>query len=222
VYGAADGVLTVSPKEAAWVDDILCAPGHARCVPDLEDLPGPPHPRSERRGLLFLGNFRHRPNVDALGLLAEVVARLDAGLLAAHPLSIVGNALEPAMLGPLAGHPHVRAVGWVPAVEPYLAQALVSLAPLRQGAGTKRKILQSLLAGTPCVSTTLGIEGLGLRDGREVTVADEAGAFAVGVSRLVQDEGAWLRQAEQGRLAVERAHGRDVVRPLFLAALQGG
>ena len=220
VYGAADGVLTVSAKEARWVDDLVGQGGHALTVPDLEAAPGRVPPREERRGLLFLGNFRHPPNVDALTLLADVVARLDPALLAAHPLSIVGNALEARMLGPLARHPHVHAVGWVPSVDPYVQRARASLIPLRHGAGTKRKLLQSLLAGTPCVSTSVGIEGFGLADGSGVLVAETAEAFAAAVARLTRDDETWSDLSLRGRAAIERAHGRDAVRAQLREALE--
>jgi GT2 family glycosyltransferase len=219
VYAAADGVLTVSAKEAAWVDDLLGAPGHALRVPDLEDPPGPARPFQERRGLVFLGNFRHQPNVEALAMLGEVVARLDPRFLAEQPVDVVGNDLERSMLGALAQHPHVRAVGWVPAVEPYLERARLSLAPLRHGAGTKRKLLQAALAGTPSVATSVAIEGLGLEDGREVLVADEPSTFAAAVERLAGDRAAWERFSTQGQSAVLRAHGRETVRPLLHAAI---
>jgi len=187
------------------------AAGHAHCVPLLEDGPALTRPLEERRGLVFVGNFRHPPNVDALGLLAEVVARLPPALLAAHPLSIVGNALETRLLGPLAHHPHVHAVGWVPSLEPYLEEARIALVPLRQGAGTKAKLLHALRAGTPCVSTTVGVEGYGLAAGREVWVADEPDAFAAGIARLAEDDETWRALSRQGRRAVEEVHGRAAV-----------
>jgi len=219
VYGTADGVLAVSGKEAGWVDDLVGAAGHAHCVPLLEDGPALTRPLEERRGLVFVGNFRHPPNVDALGFLAEVVARLDPALLAAHPLSIVGNALEPRLLGPLAHHPHVHAVGWVPALEPYLERARLALVPLRQGAGTKAKLLHALCAGTPCVSTTIGIEGFGLAAGQEVWVADGPDAFAAGIARLAGDDETWRALSRQGRRAVAEVHGRAAVRARLQAAI---
>jgi O-antigen biosynthesis protein len=218
-YGAADAVLAVSRKEAGWIDDLVGRPGHGLCVPLLEDSPGAPRPLVERRGLVFLGNFRHPPNVDALAFLAEVLARLDPAILHRHPLDIVGNALEAHMLGALRGRPGVRAVGWVPAVEPYLGRARVALVPLRQGAGTKAKMIQSLLAGTACVSTSLGVEGMGLTHGREVLVADDPAAFAAAIEQLVHDDEAWLALSSCGRQAIERDHGREAVRSMFHAAL---
>jgi glycosyltransferase involved in cell wall biosynthesis len=169
---------------------------------------------------VFLGNFRHPPNVDALGLLAEVVDRLDPALLERHRVAVVGNALEPPMLGALATHPRVDAVGWVPAVEPYLEGARLSIVPLRHGAGTKRKLLQSLLLGTPCVSTPVGVEGLALEDGRNVLVGATPAALAVAVERLLVEDDTWERLSGNGRLAVEEAHGRERVRERLGAALE--
>jgi GT2 family glycosyltransferase len=220
-YAAADGVLTVSAREAAWVDDLLGRPGHGLHVPDLEDASAPPAPREERNGLLFLGNFRHAPNRDALLFLAEVVARLDPRVLDEHPLSIVGNALDPQMLGPLAGHPRVRAVGFVPSVEPYLRRAMLSLVPLRYGAGTKRKLLQSLLAGTPCVTTSIGAEGLPVEHDKEVVVADDPAAFAAAIVRLLHAPAAWQAMSAAGAAAIARHHGRGVVRARFERVLEG-
>jgi O-antigen biosynthesis protein len=150
---------------------------------------------------------------------SDVVTRLDPRLLAAHPLSIVGNALEIGMLGKLAGHPHVHAIGWVPSVEPYLRRARMSLVPLRHGAGTKAKLLQSLFAGTPCVSTSIGIEGFGLDRDRDVLVADTVEAFAAAIGRLASDDETWRRLSHSGRIALERIHGRDAVRERLKTAL---
>ncbi len=78
------------------------------------------------------------------------------------------------------GLPHVKIVGWVPSVIPYLNSARVSVVPLRYGAGTKRKIVQALMVGTPTVTTVVGAEGLGVRDRREVLIADDPSEFAGG------------------------------------------
>ena len=55
---------------------------------------------------------------------------------------------------------------------PYLERARVCVVPLLHGAGVKGKIIESLLAGTPVVTTRIGAEGLDLRDGEHAVVAD--------------------------------------------------
>jgi glycosyltransferase involved in cell wall biosynthesis len=219
-YAAADAVLTVSQKEADLINDLTADATLAWTVPDYEDLPPSAVPFAARRGMLFLGNFRHPPNVDAVRYLCDdILPQLDPALLAAHPVSIVGNALGevPGVSGGSPGG--VRAVGWVPSVVPYLHHARLTVVPLRTGAGTKRKLLQSLMAGTPAISTTIGVEGLGLRDDEEVLVADDPAAFAGAIARLLHDERRWAALATRGREAVVVAHGRETVRRRFLEVL---
>lgn len=221
VYAAADGVLAVSQKEADLINDLMNDPGLAHVVPDADDIPLSPLPFAARRGILFVGNYRHAPNVGAVEFLCrEIIPRIDPSLLAEHPLSIVGNQLNETVQGYGRGLAHVKMVGWVPSVLPYLNQSRVKVIPLLFGAGTKRKLVQALLAGTPIVSTTIGIEGLGLQDGKNVLVADSPDTFARSVERLLNDESLWQRLACDGRTHIDGLHGREISRQRFLQAVQ--
>jgi glycosyltransferase involved in cell wall biosynthesis len=215
-YAAADAVLTVSEKEAAMVNDFAARGTLAFPLPDTEELPRSPVPLRERRGILFLANFGHAPNRDAASYLCqEIVPRLDPALLAEHELSIVGTAAEEHVGGLARGVSHAKTVGWVPSVLPYLNTARVSVVPLRYGAGTKRKVIQALMVGTPTVTTSVGAEGLGLRDGRHALIADDPGAFAAAIERLLKRPLAWRRLARRGRGHVIRLHGRATVESRF-------
>jgi hypothetical protein len=174
-------------------------------------------PFAQRRGILFVGNFRHPPNSEAVEYLCqEIVPRLDPALLAEHPVSIVGNALSETVQNYGRHVPGVRMVGWVPSVQPYFERARISVAPLLHGAGTKGKLIQALSVGTPTVSSTIGIEGLDLRDGEHVLVADDPAAFARSISQLLADAELWQRLARQGRSHIAAVHGREAVRGRFL------
>jgi len=221
-YASADGVLTVSQREADIVNEYFGRSDLAAAVPDAEQLRQSTVGFRDRRGLLFLGNFRHTPNVEALGFLTrEILPRIPARGLERHPISIVGNELTSEVIranGALRDG--VRLVGWVPEVEPYLERACVTLLPLRHGAGTKRKLIQAAMTGTPSVSTEIGVEGLPLHDGEHVLVADDPAAFADRIVRLVDDEPLWNRLADAGRRAALAAHGREVVRARFQQLLR--
>jgi hypothetical protein len=215
-YAAADAVLTVSDKEAAMINDLTGRQDLALTLPDAEDLPRSPVPPKKRRGILFLGNFMHAPNRDAASYLCEeIVPRLDPSLLSEHPISIVGNEAEEHVRDLAAGLPHVKIVGWVPSVIPYLNSARVSVVPLRFGAGTKRKIIQALMVGTPTVTTSFGAEGLGVRDRREVLIADDPQGFAAAIERLLQQQLAWRRMARRGRKQALGLHGRATIEARF-------
>jgi glycosyltransferase involved in cell wall biosynthesis len=105
----------------------------------------------------------------------------------------------------------VRVLGYVPDVEPLFARGRVFVAPLRFGAGAKGKIGEALAHSVPVVTTGVGAEGMHLRDGEEVLVADSAAEFAAAVVRLYGDAALWQRLAENGRAHVERHFSPRVV-----------
>ena len=220
VYAAADGVLTVSQKEADLINDFVAVPDRAFAVPDTEDLEPSAIPFEDRRGILFVGNFRHLPNVAAVEyLFGEVLPRLNPGLLEQHPLYVVGNGMTEPIRRLGEGRPGVRMVGWVPSVRPYYDRARLSIVPLTYGAGTKRKVIEALSIGTPCVSTPVGAEGLRLEHEKHLLVADAAETFAAAVGRLAGDADLWQRLVQQGRAHIVATHGRDVVRERLGRAL---
>ncbi len=143
-------------------------------------------PRASKT-LLFIGWFRHDPNVDAMRWFLESIY----GLIARrHPdarLRIVGAHAPRAIARMAARWPSVDLVGYVGDVRALLADSMVSVVPLRVGGGTRLKILESMAAGTPVVSTSVGCEGLAAEPGRHLLVGDTPEAFAGAVSDLLDD-----------------------------------
>jgi len=221
VYASADAVLTVSLKEASLINDLVGDDGLAHLVPDCEELDQSRIPFHNRRGALFVGNFEHPPNADAVRFLCQsVVPLLDPQVLAEHPIYIVGRDLGQVVREFGSGLNNVHMVGWVPALSPYLEGARISVVPLRYGAGTKRKLIQTLMVGTPAVSTSVGLEGLGLEHDKHVLVADEPALFAASMERLLGDEPLWTDVARSGREHVLGTHNRVVARTAFFEVLR--
>ena len=222
VYAAADAVLTVSAKEAEMIRELLGEATLVTPVPDAEDV--------ELSTIPFFGTAGH-PLPGQLSAQPERQRRrvsLSQGRSAPASRSCSKSIRSPSSAAGLddtiraygSGNPDVRMVGWVPSVTPYLERARISVVPLLYGAGTKRKLIQSLIGGTPAVSTTVGIEGLDLVDEEQVLVADEEGRFAErdrGASSTTQP--LWRRLQRRGRAAVLETHGREAVRARFLEAV---
>jgi O-antigen biosynthesis protein len=216
VYAAADAVLTVSQKEADLINDFIADPALAYVVPDCEEVERKPLPLDQRKDIVFIGNFQHKPNVAAVEYLCkEIVPKLDPALLERHHLRILGAGLGDDVGAFGQGLANVHMIGWVPSVWPYLESARISVAPLSYGAGTKRKVLQSLFAGTPLVSTSIGVEGLDLRHEQDVLVADDAQTFAASIQRLLCDDALWRQLASHGPEHVRKNHGRATASTRF-------
>lgn len=219
-YRAADSTLTVSQKEADWIMDLL--PGtSAYVLPLMETFAPSPIPFAQRRGVVFLGSFRHQPNVDALDwLVREIVPLLDPALLTAHPIQIIGYGLHEYAPAHAALKLHgVEMVGAVESVAPYLERARVMAAPLRFGAGTKGKLIQAALIRTPSVTTRIGVEGLPLNHEDSVLIADDAPAFAAALTRLLNDAALWERLSVTARQQIEAQHSREAVMARWRAVL---
>lgn len=220
VYAAADAVFAVSRKEADLIADLLGRPDGIHVVPDGEDLAPSAVPSAERNGLFFVGNFEHSPNLEALRFLADdVVPRIGQVLLARHPLYVAGSNASDEVRSIADRIPGARFVGWVPSIVPYFERARVSVVPVLHGAGTKRKLIQALSVGTPTVSTRVGVEGFDVGEGDGVLVADEPGAFAEAVARLLVDDALWTGLVERGRERIRQGHSLEVVKERFLSAV---
>jgi len=159
-------------------------------------------PYSEREGIMFVGGYRHPPNVDAaLFYCREIVPRLRERLPGVASYLIGSN--PPPAVAKLQGD-GVEVLGYVPEIEPWFDKCRLSVSPLRYGAGVKGKINHSMSRGLPVVATATSVEGMHLVEGEEVLVADDPDAFADAIARLYRDEALWNRLSQAGIANVRR------------------
>jgi glycosyltransferase involved in cell wall biosynthesis len=101
---------------------------------------------------------------------------------------------------------NVQVTGYVPDPAPYLADTAVFVVPLWAAGGMRVKILDAWCWGLPIVSTTIGAEGIAVRDGEDILIADDPDAFAQAVVRILQDPALGECLRENGRQAVEKRY----------------
>ena len=161
--------------------------------------------------LLFLGSFRHLPNVEALQwFLQEVFPRIRKEEPRAR-LVIVGS--DPPPRHSLRDSEAIEMIGFVEDVREPLMRYALFVCPILAGSGVRVKLLEAFAAGIPVVSTRLGAEGLADKDGDICALADDPAAFAGHVVRL-------LRNPEEARALAERARA-DVVAKRDMRAMTG-
>ncbi|SMR75931.1 MULTISPECIES: glycosyltransferase [Stenotrophomonas] len=167
-------------------------------ISNLHEVAGTGAPFAQRHDLVFVGGFRHPPNLDAMEwFIGDVFPHIHAALPQAR-LHCIGAGAPDTLLALAANQPGVVMHGFVEDIVPYMDGARIAIAPLRFGAGVKGKINLSMAHGQPVVGTTCAVEGMHLRAGQDVLVADDAAGFAEAVVRLYQDPMLWQQLAAAG------------------------
>ena len=213
-----DVTLVVSEAERSLL--AVDAPeARVEVLSNLHEIAGPGQPFGERRDLVFVGGFRHPPNVDAVRWFVDDVFPLVKAALPEVCFHCIGGDV-PHDIRARGDREGIVVHGHVADIAPYMDGCRISLAPLRFGAGVKGKINLAMAHGQPVVATGCAIEGMHLVDGRDVLVADDAAGFAECVVRLYRDQPLWERLAQAGLDNVQ-AHfspdaARATVRRLFL------
>ena len=151
--------------------------------------------------LVFTGSMDWLPNEDGMLFFVRDVLPLIREQEPAVTLSIIGRAPTPAVAR-LAADAGIEVTGRVDDVRPHVAAGAVYIVPLRIGGGTRLKIFEAMAMGKAVVSTTIGAEGLPVRDGEHVRIADEPRAFADAVLHLVRDRGERARIGAAARQLV--------------------
>ena len=151
---------------------------------DTRPGPLPPPPPGAGPRLVFVGHMGYTPCADGACWFANEILPLVLEGEPAATFAVVGA--SPAHRVRALSSATVTVTGTVPDVAPYYAGADIVVAPLRAGGGSRLKILEAMAFGRPVISTTVGAEGLNVRDGEHLLLADTPKEFAVAVHRLRQ------------------------------------
>jgi glycosyltransferase involved in cell wall biosynthesis len=137
--------------------------------------------------ILYVGSFRHLPNVLGFEKLErEVMPRVWARVPAARLRVVAGPRHEHYWKRrPL--DPRIELHGFVEDVRPLYAGAAAVAVPLQVSAGTNIKVLEAMACGKPVVSTPLGCAGLNLQDGYDVLIRPDWETFAAALAELLED-----------------------------------
>jgi glycosyltransferase involved in cell wall biosynthesis len=158
--------------------------------------------------VVFVGGFRHPPNVDAaLWLVDEILPIVRARHPAAR-LTIVGADPPPAVWA--RASEAVNVTGRVDRVEPFVQSATVVVAPVRTGGGMRLKVLQAMALGRPVVTTPRGAAGIWNPPGAPtIRIADDAAGLAAHVIALLASPTERQALGARARAAVDAHHRWD-------------
>ncbi|ROL66984.1 glycosyl transferase [Pseudomonas protegens] len=198
----------LSGKPAAVVVNGVDCGHYASVQPDLS---------SQR--LLFIGNYEYSPNLDAVEwALEDILPRLWA-LNPDVRFAICGYAL-PDSFRQRWPDPRIEWQGFVPDLRDLQRRSALFFAPLRQGGGSKLKVLEAMAAGLPVVTTAQGSSGLQVENGRHYLGSEDPGALAQILAEVLADPERLQRIGDAGRDYVLAAHDWTVAAAQLEAVYQ--
>lgn len=188
IYRPFDQCLVVSELDVERVQQYTkISPSQIKCIPNGVDLQAYQLSAVKKPDqLIYHGALTYHPNFDAVQyFLAEIFPLI----LLERPETrlIVTGSTSGVDLNALQLNQNVSLSGYVPDIRPLIAESQVCIVPLRQGAGTRLKILEAMALATAVVSTSKGAEGLAVQDQKDIWIADSASDFASAVLALLSN-----------------------------------
>ncbi|WP_294398704.1 glycosyltransferase family 4 protein [Prosthecobacter sp.] len=199
-----DGVTAISEMDAQHMRQVYGLTQPMANVPigatlDETGIPAAVLENAESPIIAFVGGMNYQPNADAAFWFIDKVLPIVRETRPDVRLRVIGRD-PPGALRRLAEKSEgIEVTGTVEEVLPLLRECMMLVVPLRAGSGVRLKIMESLSAGLPIVSTRIGAEGLSLEPGVDLLIADDAAAFAKAVLLLLEDADLRRALAEKGR-----------------------
>ncbi|MDI6742745.1 MAG: glycosyltransferase, partial [Smithella sp.] len=182
--------------------------------PITREIPGPaPTAWEDRKDIVFIGGFAHPPNTDAVKYFVRDIWPILRRAGFSHRFVIVGSNVSDEIKSLEADDIIVR--GFVKDLSDVFGQCLLSVAPLRYGAGMKGKVVTSLSYGVPCVATKIAAEGSGLVHLENIIVTEEADEMAKMIQDVCSNRQLWERISRSGLAYCENAFSLEATKKII-------
>jgi len=214
---AFDTVLTVSDSDRKALEEAARTPLVAAVIPIAVDTGAEAviERSAQADHILHIGTMYWPPNIEGVQWFINEVFPLVRSGRPQAVFDVVGARPPEELLRQSQPGSGITITGYVPDVSEYLQKAGVFVVPLLAGSGMRVKILEALARGLPVVTTTIGCEGIAVRDGEHLLVADTPIEFAAAILRVLEDPGLAQRLGRQGRALIEECYDyRVAYRPL--------
>ncbi|MGB8113633.1 MAG: glycosyltransferase family 4 protein [Candidatus Sulfotelmatobacter sp.] len=216
-----DQVLTVSEADRDTFAHFL-DPGKITVIPTGVDVAYfQPMPVEETpNSLVFTGSMDWLPNEDAMLYFVDSILPLIKQQCPAVSIEVVGRKPSRNLQALAEREKSMRLTGWVEDIRPFVARGSICIVPLRIGGGTRLKIFEAMAMSKAIVSTSVGAEGLAVRAGENILLADTPDDFANSVVSLLRDPNERKRLGTSARALVQEKYSWSKVAETFARALE--
>ena len=163
----------------------------------------------EPHSLVFTGMMAYPPNRDGITWFLDKVLPLIETQVPQVKLYVVGK--NPPSAITRRASERIVVTGTVPDVRPFVWRSSIYVVPLRMGGGTRLKVAEALAMKKPIVSTRIGCEGIDVKDGESVLIADSPQPFADAVVRLLRDAALRHMLSENGHEIAKEKYDWNVI-----------
>lgn len=211
-----DTTLMVSEFEIDLLVHYFKVPKEIVCyMPIFADKKIDVPPFEERSDFIFIGNFLHDPNWDAVRYLATDIWPKIHALLPTARMLIYGSYTSQKVMELHKPNQNFHVLGRAADAIEVIQNSRVMLAPLRFGAGIKGKLIESMQCGTPNVTTPIGAEGMCNDFSWNGCIENDPNLFAASAVQLYQNQQIWTTSQLNGYSILEGIFKKSLHAPLF-------
>jgi glycosyltransferase involved in cell wall biosynthesis len=174
----------------------------------------------DREHFVFIGNFFHKPNVDAVLTLKNKIWTAIRKQLPKAEIHIYGAYVNQQIQELHNKKEGFIIKGFAEDADEVVENAKVVLAPLNYGAGIKGKLTEAMLCGTPSVTTTIGVEGMAGNFPWNGFVADDFSNFALKAVELYTNKPVWEQAQLNGIDIINSIYSKEKNAPLFFSKIE--
>jgi len=174
----------------------------------------------DREHFVFIGNFFHKPNVDAVLTLKNKIWNAIRKQLPKAEIHIYGAYVNQQIQELHNKKEGFIIKGFAEDADEVVENAKVVLAPLNYGAGIKGKLTEAMLCGTPSVTTTIGVEGMAGNFPWNGFVADDFSNFTLKAVELYTNKPVWEQAQLNGIDIINSIYSKEKNAPLFFSKIE--
>ena len=172
----------------------------------------PENDYKKKSRLIFAGRLDQYSNKDAILHFCTKAWPLVKEANPEITLTIIGSGVASQQLTEIARNDNrIELLGYVDDVRPYFAESLAMVCPIRDGGGTRLKILDAMAMGMPIVSTTIACEGIDVAKEEELLIADTPEEFNEQIHRVYTDDALRASLGVKARAKAEMLYSWDII-----------
>ena len=174
----------------------------------------------DREHFIFIGNFFHKPNIDAVLTLKNKIWSEIRKQLPKAEIHIYGAYVNQQIQELHNKKEGFIVKGFAEDANEVVEKAKVVLAPLNYGAGIKGKLTEAMLCGTPSVTTAIGVEGMADDFPWNGFVVDDFSNFALKAVELCINKTVWEQSQLNGIAIINSIYSKEKNGHLFFSKIE--